>query len=191
MKTSYQFDNKAVRNYLNPYFQPNVSFTNLLYAKENAVRLPDAIESAIVGACYLGQNGHVGQPKTNPDVIFSLLATQDELTTKSLTECLGGRYKKSAIDLYQAAAKVASNAISEYSKQSHTYVANEQLLWRNPESDFSPMWSQEEIDAWKEARELYKTAIKAGKSGTDLSKVHLPDHIYKTLNQCLLSRINS
>lgn len=188
MKTPYQYDNLEVKRWLAPYHQADYRFSNLLFETDPQLEMPEVIESSIIGSAYLGQNGYKGQPKTKPDLIFSILATQDDLSTKTLTQCLGYRYKKSAIDYYRAAARVAAENIKKYVQINPELVRHDIYQWENPYDDLSPRWTKEQSDAWFTAKAIYEMNREAG---IDPINVELPEPIYQNLKTALSKTRNS
>lgn len=182
MKKPYQYDNSAVKRWLAPYLAADCSFSNLLFNRENQAEIPEVVESSIVGSAYLDQNGFNGQPKTKPDLIFAILATQDDLSTSAMNQCLGYKYKKSMIDYYQAAARVASINISNYVEAHPELVEKDIAHWESPYDDLSSRWTHDEKDAWFTAQAIYQVNAEAG---IDPIAVELPDQIHQKLKTAL------
>ena len=113
MKTPIQHPNHTVRAWLNPYILDFASVSGTDYVKKDAIPLPAAVDSMLIGVSYLGSTSKYGQPKLVPNSLLHVISSHDIISIENTKECLPW-LGKTSIDNYTAGARVASNAIYDY-----------------------------------------------------------------------------
>ncbi len=168
MKTPRLHPNHTTKSWVRPYWLAGINVTT--HKPKSGYRgdysyhtcLPRAVEDLLVGVAWLGATSSLGQPKVKPNTILAILASQDVISTKTVAECLGGDYSPRTIDNYCIAARVASKAIYKYMMTHPKEVQRDLDAWKGAEGEMSTSWTQEQIDAWIERRDIYQEALAKG-----------------------------
>lgn len=181
MKKPYLHPNHKVKDWLQHYWLAGITVAGHKHQHSSPAELHKAIEDVLVGVSWLGASGFHGQPKVIPNHVLAILATQEVISTETVTRCLGERYKPSTIKNYVSASRTASRAIYQYIVTNEDEVLKDIYDWTNADEDSNDTWSQLQLEAWHGARNLYRAATAGGVRGPDLAHLQIPKNIYMNL----------
>ena len=182
MKKPYLHSNHEVREWVQHYWLAGASVASHKQQQSRLTELHKAIEDILVGVSWLGAGGFHSQPKVIPNHLLAILATQDVISTETVYQSLGGRYKPSSIKNYTSAARTASRAIHQYIVTHKDEVQADIHKWINSDQDINSQWSEPKLAAWYDARNIYKSALNNGVRPHDLVQLQLPKNVCVNLS---------